>query len=115
MRRESLYCPICGSELLENNNFCAKCGKNVTPVSSIDQVIGNALGEPKTMISKATGLLVSFVIGLAGFVVGNIAGYLVFRIIGSSSESLSAFLTLGGGIVGLILFKKYLTPRDKKR
>ena len=115
MRQESLYCPICASELPANNNFCATCDKNVTPVSSNDQVKGDAFNEPKTMLPKATGLLVSFVIGLAGFVVGNVAGYLVFRIIGSSSENLSAFLTLGGGIVGLILFKKYLTPREKKR
>ena len=114
MRQESLHCQICGSDL-SANNFCVTCDKNVTPLSSIDQIDGDALNGPKTMIPKATGMIVSFVIGLAGFVVGNIAGYLIFRIIGGSSENLSAFMTLGGGIVGLVLFKKYFTPGGKKR
>ena len=63
----NMHCPNCHAELPVNNNFCEACGRNVNPVTSVDQVDGNTFIKPKT--AKKSGCGTYVLIGLIILVV----------------------------------------------
>ena len=62
-----MHCPNCHAELPVNNNFCEACGRNVNPVTSVDQVDGKTFIKPKT--AKKSGCGTYVLIGLIVLVV----------------------------------------------
>ena len=63
----NMHCPNCHAELPVNNNFCEACGRNVNPVTSVDQVDGSTFIKPKT--AKKAGWGTYVLIGLIILVV----------------------------------------------
>ena len=63
----NMHCPNCHAELPVNNNFCEACGRNVNPVTSVDQVDGKTFIKPTT--AKKSGCGTYVLIGLIVLVV----------------------------------------------
>ena len=80
----NMHCPNCHAELLVNNNFCEKCGRNVNPVTSD----GNTFIKPKT--AKKSGCGTYVLIGLIILVVvALIAAIFIVKLISEILNSLS--------------------------
>lgn len=104
------FCPNCGKEIDEGDQFCKGCGSKINPDGDLD-IVNNT--ETKTESANADNklILIPLVLGIIGVVVGLAEGLSCPMLFGWVNIMTEIVIAIVGGCFGLYLYhfkKEYL-------
>ena len=104
------FCPNCGKEIDENDQFCKGCGSKIKPDGDLDlehtetsTVNSNNKTESATADNKL--VLIPLVLGIIGVIVGLAEGLSCPMLFGWINIMTEMVIAVVGGCLGIYLFK----------
>ena len=104
------FCPNCGKEIDENDQFCKGCGSKIKPDGDLDlehtetsTVNSNNKTESATADNKL--VLIPLVLGIIGIIVGLAEGLSCPMLFGWINIMTEMVIAVVGGCLGIYLFK----------
>lgn len=98
------FCPNCGKEIDENDQFCKGCGSKINPDGDLD------LEQTKDLKTESVDadnklILIPLVLGIIGIIVGLVEGLNCPMLFGWINIMTEMVIAVVGGCIGIYLFK----------
>ena len=103
------FCPNCGKEIDENDQFCKGCGSKIKPDGDLDLEHSKDLKTDDNKIESADAdnklILIPLVLGIIGVIVGLAEGLGCPMLFGWENIMTEMVIAVVGGCLGIFLFK----------